>query len=193
MLEQMAARYPNIVAIATSMTHDEGSVVGHGCDDQFEFEFALDLLLDGFERLHEQGWSSTAGEAGPHVGGRPAQGRPCRVGTSEEDMRTLQEASMTKLGKFEKYLIEEFFDDYRAGAMSQRTFTRRVAFITGSMAAASAAMLLVGCTPEEVPRSTDPMPTPSPSLGHGDRHRVPRPGRRGPRAPSLFPRALRVW
>ena len=67
---------------------------------------------------------------------------------------------MTTLGKFEKYLIEEFFDDYRAGAMSQRTFTRRVAFITGSMAAASAAMLLVGCTPEEVPRSTDPMPTP---------------------------------
>jgi len=58
-LEQMAARYPNIVAIATSMNHDEGSVVGHGCDDQFEFEFALDLLLDGFERLHEQGWSST--------------------------------------------------------------------------------------------------------------------------------------
>ena len=58
-LNQMAARYPNIVAIATSMNHDEGSVVGHGCDDQFEFEFALDLLLDGFERLHEQGWSST--------------------------------------------------------------------------------------------------------------------------------------
>ena len=70
---------------------------------------------------------------------------------------------MTTLGKFEKYLIEEFFDDYRAGALSQRTFTRRVAFITGSMAAASAAMLLVGCTPEEVPRSTDPMPTPGPS------------------------------
>ena len=70
---------------------------------------------------------------------------------------------MTQLGKFEKYLIEEFFDDYRSGAMSQRTFTRRVAFITGSMAAASAAMLLVGCTAEEVPRSTDPMPTLAPS------------------------------
>lgn len=70
---------------------------------------------------------------------------------------------MTQLGKFEKYLIEEFFDDYRAGAMTRRTFTRRVAFITGSMAAASAAMLLVGCTPDEVPRSTDPMPTPNPS------------------------------
>jgi carboxymethylenebutenolidase len=66
-----------------------------------------------------------------------------------------------QLGKFEKYLIEEFFDDYRAGAMSQHTFTRRVAFITGSMAAAAAAMALVGCTPQELPRSTDPMPTPS--------------------------------
>ncbi|GAA1758142.1 dienelactone hydrolase family protein [Pseudarthrobacter sulfonivorans] len=75
---------------------------------------------------------------------------------------------MVRLGKFERYLIEEFFDDYRAGAMTQRTFTRRVAFITGSMAAASAAMLLVGCTPEEVPRSTDPMPTPSaPTAGTG--------------------------
>jgi carboxymethylenebutenolidase len=37
---------------------------------------------------------------------------------------------MIQLGKFEKYLIEEFFDDYRSGAMSQRTITRRVAFIT---------------------------------------------------------------
>lgn len=58
MLQQMAERYPNIVAVATSMNHDDGSIVGHGCDDQFEFEFALDLLLDGFERLHEQGWTS---------------------------------------------------------------------------------------------------------------------------------------
>lgn len=47
--------------------------------------------------------------------------------------------------------------------MTQQTFTRRVAFITGSMAAASAAMLLVGCTPDEVPQGTDPMPTPEPS------------------------------
>lgn len=63
-----------------------------------------------------------------------------------------------QLGKFEKYLIEEFYDDYRSGGLSQRAFTRRVAFITGSMASASTAMLLVGCTPNEVPASTDPMP-----------------------------------
>ena len=90
---------------------------------------------------------------------------------------------MTKLGKFEKYLIEEFFDDYRAGALSQRTFTRRVAFITGSMGAASAAMLLVGCTPEEVPRSTDPMPTASPSpsgSGTGAASLGPVPGAKSP-------------
>ncbi|QCO98835.1 dienelactone hydrolase family protein [Arthrobacter sp. 24S4-2] len=48
---------------------------------------------------------------------------------------------MIQLGKYEKYLIEEFFDDYRAGTMSQHTFTRRVAFITGSMTAAAAAYL----------------------------------------------------
>ncbi|WP_426226070.1 dienelactone hydrolase family protein [Pseudarthrobacter sp. DSP2-3-2b1] len=76
---------------------------------------------------------------------------------------------MIELGKFERYLIEEFFDDYRAGEMSHRTFTRRVAFIMGSMTAASAAMLLVGCTPEEVPSGSDPMPSsgPPPSSAAG--------------------------
>lgn len=57
-LRQMAERYPNLTQVAMAATHDDGSVVGHGCDDQFEFEFALDLLLDGFERLHGQNWTS---------------------------------------------------------------------------------------------------------------------------------------
>lgn len=70
---------------------------------------------------------------------------------------------MIQLGKFEKYLVEEFFDDYRSGDMSQRAFVRRLAFITGSMAAASSTMLQLGCTPEEVPRSGDPMPGPEAS------------------------------
>jgi len=30
---------------------------GRGCNEQFEFEFALDILLDGFTRLHERGWT----------------------------------------------------------------------------------------------------------------------------------------
>ncbi|MFI6843764.1 TetR/AcrR family transcriptional regulator C-terminal domain-containing protein [Kitasatospora sp. NBC_00085] len=61
-LRELAVRFPHIAEIATVRPHDDGTVVGQGCDDQFEFEFALDLLLDGFERLHRQGWSS-AGRA----------------------------------------------------------------------------------------------------------------------------------
>jgi len=57
MMRELAARYPYIVEIATAGVHDETSVVGPGCDDQFEFEFSLDLLLDGFERLHRRGWT----------------------------------------------------------------------------------------------------------------------------------------
>ncbi len=53
----LAARYPYIIEIATAGAHDEASVVGQGCDDRFEFEFALDLLLDGCERLHHEGWN----------------------------------------------------------------------------------------------------------------------------------------
>lgn len=88
---------------------------------------------------------------------------------------------MVQLGKFERYLIEEFFDDYRAGVMTHRTFTRRVAFITGSMATTSAAMLLVGCTSEEVPRSTDPMPTPTTTtMGTGTASAGPVPGAKSP-------------
>lgn len=49
--EEMAARYPHLTALAAAVAHDEDSVVGAGCDDQAEFEFALDLTLDGLERL----------------------------------------------------------------------------------------------------------------------------------------------
>jgi AcrR family transcriptional regulator len=58
LLGEMATRYPHIVEIVLARPHDSASVVGQGCDDQFEFEFALDLLLDGFEQLHRQGWTS---------------------------------------------------------------------------------------------------------------------------------------
>lgn len=54
----LAARYPHIAELAATAAHDGGSTVGGGCDDQFEFEFALDLLLDGFESLRRQGWTS---------------------------------------------------------------------------------------------------------------------------------------
>lgn len=68
-----------------------------------------------------------------------------------------------ELGTFRKYLIEEFYDDYREGEISRRTFIRRVAFITGSMAATIAAMSAVGCQPIELPAATEPMPTDAPA------------------------------
>jgi hypothetical protein len=63
-MQRMAERFPNIVLMATTANHDEGSVVGHGCDDEFEFEFTLDLLLDSFDRLREQDWSSREAKRG---------------------------------------------------------------------------------------------------------------------------------
>jgi AcrR family transcriptional regulator len=51
----MADVYPNIVALVQTVYHDDSTVVGgRGCDDQLEFEFALDLLLDGLDRLRER-------------------------------------------------------------------------------------------------------------------------------------------
>ncbi|GIF75155.1 TetR/AcrR family transcriptional regulator [Asanoa siamensis] len=55
---EAAAAFPHLAAIAGAAAHDDESVVGPGCDDQFEFEFALDLLLDGIDRLRADGWTS---------------------------------------------------------------------------------------------------------------------------------------
>ena len=44
--------YPAIVRLATTASH-----AGDGCDADAEFAFALDLLLDGLERLHATGWT----------------------------------------------------------------------------------------------------------------------------------------
>jgi AcrR family transcriptional regulator len=67
---EVAPAYPYVAEIAMAATHEDTSIVGPGCDDQFEFEFALDLLLDGFERLREQRWTSATRPRGDH--GSPA-------------------------------------------------------------------------------------------------------------------------
>ena len=48
---QVAMAYPHIGTMVRAADHNPSSMVGRGCDDQFEFEFALDLLLDGLDRL----------------------------------------------------------------------------------------------------------------------------------------------
>lgn len=70
---------------------------------------------------------------------------------------------MKQLDTFQKYLVEEFYDDYREGLLSRRTFIRRVAFITGSMAATVAAMAAAGCQPIELPAANEAMPTATPA------------------------------
>ena len=44
---QLAAAYPSVAAIALAASHEGG--LG-GCDDDVEFAFGLDLVLDGLER-----------------------------------------------------------------------------------------------------------------------------------------------
>ena len=51
MLEQMADQFPFIVGMIQEVAHDDPDSTLGWCDDQFEFEFGLDLILDGLERL----------------------------------------------------------------------------------------------------------------------------------------------
>jgi AcrR family transcriptional regulator len=59
MLRQMAAQFPHLAELMKIVAHDPDSTIG-GCDDQFEFEFGLDLVLDGLERLRQQAWELPA-------------------------------------------------------------------------------------------------------------------------------------
>jgi carboxymethylenebutenolidase len=65
------------------------------------------------------------------------------------------------------YFVEEFYEDYREGLLTRREFIKRVAFVTGSMAATVVTMGLVGCEAEEMPAATEAMPTPQPPAGNG--------------------------
>ncbi len=69
---------------------------------------------------------------------------------------------MTELNTFQKYFAEEFYDDYRDGLLTRRQFIRRMAYVTGGMAAAIATMSLLGCSPSELPGASDELPPPIP-------------------------------
>ena len=53
MLQQMADKIPFIVEMMGEISHDDPDSTIGWCDDQTEFEFALDLILDGLERLRD--------------------------------------------------------------------------------------------------------------------------------------------
>ena len=52
-LEHMAGQFPHLTGMMMEVAHDDpGSTLGW-CDDQTEFEFALDLILDGLDRIRQ--------------------------------------------------------------------------------------------------------------------------------------------
>ena len=50
-IAEMADHLPHLAAMVTAETHDLADPTLGWCDSQTEFEFTLDLLLDGLERL----------------------------------------------------------------------------------------------------------------------------------------------
>jgi AcrR family transcriptional regulator len=50
-LEHMADRLPHLVAMMMEVAHDDPDSTLGWCDDQTEFEFGLDLVLDGLDRM----------------------------------------------------------------------------------------------------------------------------------------------
>ncbi|MFI0405767.1 TetR/AcrR family transcriptional regulator [Actinomadura sp. 3N508] len=49
-MAEMADRFPNLAGMVAASGHDDPDGTLGFCDDQFEFEFALDLILEGLER-----------------------------------------------------------------------------------------------------------------------------------------------
>jgi len=50
-LREMAAAFPNLAGMLQAVSHDGDEPVLGWCDDQTEFTFGLDLILDGLDRL----------------------------------------------------------------------------------------------------------------------------------------------
>jgi AcrR family transcriptional regulator len=53
MLEQLAGQFPHLAAMLREVAHDDPDSTLGWCDDQTEFEFGLDLILDGLDRLRD--------------------------------------------------------------------------------------------------------------------------------------------
>jgi AcrR family transcriptional regulator len=53
-LEDMAGQLPHLVAMLNEVAHDDPDSTLGWCDDQTEFEFGLDLILDGLDRMRSR-------------------------------------------------------------------------------------------------------------------------------------------
>jgi len=70
---------------------------------------------------------------------------------------------MKGLNPDQEYFVEEFYEDYRAGLLTRRAFIKKLAFVAGSIPATIGIMSMLGCSAEEMPEATEPMPTPEPA------------------------------
>ena len=51
MMEEMAEQFPYMTEMLAEIAHDDPDSTIGWCDDQTEFEFSVDLMLDGLEKL----------------------------------------------------------------------------------------------------------------------------------------------
>ena len=53
-MQSMAEQLPHLVGMLMEVAHDDPDSTLGWCDDQTEFEFGLDLILDGLDRMRER-------------------------------------------------------------------------------------------------------------------------------------------
>jgi AcrR family transcriptional regulator len=57
--DALPRQHPHLAQIARAAVHaGPDAALGPGCDDQYEFEFALDIVLDGADTLDARHWTS---------------------------------------------------------------------------------------------------------------------------------------
>jgi AcrR family transcriptional regulator len=59
MFAAMAEQLPYLSGMMLEIAHEGPDSTLGWCDDQTEFEFGLDLMLDGLEKRHRAGWPAT--------------------------------------------------------------------------------------------------------------------------------------
>jgi carboxymethylenebutenolidase len=71
--------------------------------------------------------------------------------------------SLKKLNHLQRYLVEEYIEDYQEGAMNRRQALKYIAAVMGSLAVANT--VLAGCAPPPAPAPTAaPPPTAAPTI-----------------------------
>jgi hypothetical protein len=53
MMEELAPQLPYLVGMMSEIAHEDPDSTIGWCDDQAEFEFGLDLVLDGLDRVRQ--------------------------------------------------------------------------------------------------------------------------------------------